>query len=630
MSSPEMTSRGRSSAVGASAVGASAVGSSNVLTAFLFVILFVSFDRVVADEASVSDDDAFKAMTILDRNCGRCHKGYDSSFFDAGDVAGMIDDGYLVEGSAESSGVFERMFDGTMPPKNRPELPRPSGEEMELVRRWIDSGLSVLEWPRRRPVSVVDQMTAVSKHLRTIGRERRPRIRYLTLRRLHNDTTVTDDQLHLTRLALAKAVNSLSWEPEPVRLHALPLRPEGSDDGADPPPALVYAVDLDELGWDRSHWDAILREYPYAVGYESSDDRRAEGLAEEIASLHGSAEPIVIRADWFIATATSPPLYHTLLYDLTLPNLARRPVDPADSANPRSMTDRDLERFLRLDVGSAIRRGTARRSGFTESGVSGQNRLIERHRLPAGGAYWKSYDFRDSNRTASLSEFPLGPSLESHPHPDLVFEHDGGEIIFNLPNGLQAYLLVDGDGRRIDAGPIDVVGDALKTSGNEQIVAGVSCMACHRTGMIDAPGDEVRPFADLAGEPRRLMERLYPAAGEFRDDIDADRRRFLAALSAATDAVDADFDAESMPEPIGETARRHFLEPMTLPTVAAELDVAPERLRAAIGSNPTLREMGLRVLLREGGSLKRRAWESPTAFPLFKEVAREFGYSPRS
>ena len=31
------------------------------------------------------------------------------------------------------------------------------------------------------------------------------------------------------------------------------------------------------------------------------------------------------------------------------------------------------------------------------------------------------------------------------------------------------------------------VGDSLKTSGNEQIVTGVSCIACHRQGMIEAP-----------------------------------------------------------------------------------------------------------------------------------------------
>ena len=43
-------------------------------------------------------------------------------------------------------------------------------------------------------------------------------------------------------------------------------------------------------------------------------------------------------------------------------------------------------------------------------------------------------------------------------HP-LDFSQDGGEIIFNLPNGLQAYLIVDREGVRIDAAPISIVSE---------------------------------------------------------------------------------------------------------------------------------------------------------------------------
>ena len=38
-------------------------------------------------------------------------------------------------------------------------------------------------------------------------------------------------------------------------------------------------------------------------------------------------------------------------------------------------------------------------------------------------------------------------------------------MIFTLPNGLQGYFLTDGVGKRIDSGPIEVVSNALKTSG---------------------------------------------------------------------------------------------------------------------------------------------------------------------
>ena len=64
-----------------------------------------------------------------------------------------------------------------------------------------------------------------------------------------------------------------------------------------------------------------------------------------------------------------------------------------------------------------------------------------------------------SEGTGNLFRFPLGPAFADNPFPNQAFEHAGGEIIFNLPNGLQGYLLVDAKGDRIDAGPIDIVGD---------------------------------------------------------------------------------------------------------------------------------------------------------------------------
>ena len=50
------------------------------------------------------------------------------------------------------------------------------------------------------------------------------------------------------------------------------------------------------------------------------------------------------------------------------------------------------------------------RAGFTTSGVSKHNRLVERHER-GYGAYWKSYDFKSDDGTANLIGFPLGPAL---------------------------------------------------------------------------------------------------------------------------------------------------------------------------------------------------------------------------
>ena len=105
-------------------------------------------------------------------------------------------------------------------------------------------------------------------------------------------------------------------------------------------------------------------------------------------TMTGSRLPY-LRADWFVAAAANPPLYHDLLQ---LPQ-----------------TDRELEKELRVDVAENVRGERAMRAGFNGSGVSRNNRLIERHES-AYGAYWKSYDFGGNTGRQNLFAFPLGPA----------------------------------------------------------------------------------------------------------------------------------------------------------------------------------------------------------------------------
>jgi hypothetical protein len=109
-------------------------------------------------------------------------------------------------------------------------------------------------------------------------------------------------------------------------------------------------------------------------------------------------------------------------------------------------TDIELERQLRIDVAEDIRKELVQRAGFNGSGVSQNNRMLERHRT-GFGAYWRSYDFASNLGRKNLFRHPLGPG-----EAPSLFQQDGGEIIFNLPNKLQAYMLVDARGNRIDKG----------------------------------------------------------------------------------------------------------------------------------------------------------------------------------
>ena len=571
--------------------------------------------------ASFAQDPAARAAEILQRNCLRCHRGSGSESgysFNVLNLKSLVDEGMVVSGSAKDSQLFTAAFSGRMPPKNRPQLPRPSAEEMELLRQWIDGGAAEIPAiPARPVVSLLSEQTALLTHLQKADRDTRPHLRYFSLTHLHNDRSVSAAALQNARMALTKVLNSLSWEPVLVQPEAVNAE------------QTLYAIDLTDLGWTREHWNTLLKAYPYALSFGSLDDSQLRELDEDISDLRRDQSLVVIRGDWMTAVASKPPLYYSLLYDLEFPALRQRQPDPQNLSNPLAMTDLDLEQYLGVDVRANFLNARAVRSGYTQSGVSEQNRMIERHPLKAGGSYWKSYDFRSSNRTEILSEFPLGPAFPENPFNSLAFEHDGGEVIFSLPNGLQGYLLVDGEGRRIDAGPIDVVADSLKTSGNEQIVAGVSCIACHRLGMIEPPDDEVRLFAGAVNDARDHVRRLYPENAEFRKWVAADRQAYEVVLERLLEGLTGGPPAVSLPEPVGEEARRYFLEPLSLERAAAELWISPERLRTVIEADPRLRELGLRVLLREGGAIKRAAWESPAAFPLMKQTARQLGFDPR-
>ena len=460
-----------------------------------------------------------------------------------------------------------------------------------------------------------DILAAIRNNLVSTPLTDRPFQRYFTLANLHNNRKVLDYDLRLSRAALAKLFNSLSWKP-------MIVVPQSID-----PHETVYVVDLRDLGWkERNLWGEILRfekadntarfvgardethrGYPYGLDYEKASDEEVRRLAGEVGGLTG-CELCFVRADWFIATASRPPLYETIL-DL-----------PADA--------RVLERRLDVDVEGDFLRVRLARAGFVTSRVSSHNRMVERHEA-AFGAYWKSYDFKTDDGTANLLQFPLGPVFDGNPFERHAFEHAGSGIIFNLPNGLQGYLLVNNKNERIEAGPIEVVAGALRTSGTATVVAGLSCISCHRNGMIGGFEDKVREGNAVAGEARGKVERLYPRKGEMDRLLSQDEDRFLAALTKATGSILQSGDDKAkpirdFPEPIGAVARL-YLKDLGLDEIAAELGIAePKDLQSLILANPALQRLGLGLLLQPGGRIKRAAWESlQSVNSRFQEAANQ-------
>ena len=580
------------------------------------------------DKAKLAAD----AKRVLTRSCSACHPGEGGDAFDAtvrntmlGKAEGATK-AFITPGKLADSYLWDRIADGSMPRRGSNQRKAFRPEDKEIIRKWIEAGAPDFPKEEKRDfIPLRDVLKAIRVDLQDHKPDDRKKLRYFTLTHLHNTPSITAEQLRFTRAALAKVVNSLSWRDT--------IEVPRAVDKAE----TILAVDIEKLGWTADTWKTVLNQYPYGLRYTDHPDETLKDIDKDIQlALGGAEEPFHVRADWFVVTASRPPLYHTILYDDFLPDLRKRTREPKEVANPRKMTDRDLEAYLRVDVLKNIfgANPLAVRAGFAQSGVSGQNRLIERHPLD-GRAYWKSYDFKASTWEANLLQFPLGPKAKANPFDPLAFKHDGGEIIFNLPNGLQGYLLVDGKGNRIDEGPIEVVSDGGKTSGTPLIANGLSCMSCHKTGMVVPPPDLVREGAAAFGKARDRVRLLYPEQDAMKKLIKKDSETFVRAAEAAMGKYlrfgpDKDRPFAELPEPVAAVAHQYLLKEMDLATVAAELYLPdPAKLKQKLEDPDSyLRRLGLGALLKDGGTIKRAAWESVRGSSQMQQSAREMGFTP--
>jgi serine/threonine-protein kinase len=505
---------------------------------------------------------------------------------------------YVEPGKPDESYLWQRVRDGEMPPEAVTD--RPTEEEKDVIKTWIAAGAPAWTLEKRAFKSEKDILTDIHNHLQKMVSADRKFQRYFTLTHLHNNRKVTGPEFRLYRAALAKLVNSLTWEGEIVVPQAIDKE------------QTIYNIDLRRLGWHKQAgrpdiWAEILKVYPYGLAHDEDKEEDLRELAKEVYRLAGT-NLLYLRADWFIVTAAQPPLYHTVLQ---LPDTAAK-----------------LEKDLKVNVEQNFLNDNLVRAGFTSSGVSRNNRLVERH-PSLYGAYWKSYDFNSSSRKGNLLRFPLGPVFKNNPFPDQAFEQAGGEIIFNLPNGLQGYLLVDKDGKRINRGPIAIVRDPSETAGTPEVVNGISCMHCHKHGMFTGFTDVLRTSSGVFGQAQIKVERLHPKPTEMNRLLQKDERRFMQALEEATGvflkvAEDKDKDLAKFDDPIGKIAKFYAAD-LDLETVASELGFAdPKDFERTVTGNNQFKELGLGPLL-EGASIKRELWDFLEGNSLFQDVASEAG-----
>jgi WD40 repeat protein/mono/diheme cytochrome c family protein len=521
-----------------------------------------------APPTAPKDDLALRARTILETHCHRCH-GKDNTrkggFGFVLDRDQLVARSLVVPGSPADSELYQRVAAGEMPPAKNP---RPGKDELALLRRWIEAGApgAATAAKPRGFLSEAAMQRRILDDLRAARASQRRFLRYFTLAHLANQG-LADRDLHTARQALSKLINSLSWHPRITR-------PTPIDPGE-----TIFRIDLRHYKWTASQWDRLVSAYPYRL---SSGTPEARTLAELT-----TTELPYLRGDWFVATAARPPFYQDLLQ---LPS-----------------TERGLERLLQVDVPQDITDEMALRAGFNDSGVSKNNRLLERHDA-AFGVYWRSYDFKENTGRQNLFEHPLGPAAG-----ETSFRHAGGEMIFDLPNGLHGYLLADGLGRRVDKGPIEIVSDPKRP--DQRVELGVSCMTCHARGLI-FKADQVRAHVEKnarAFTRAALLEvqALYVPRARLQGLLDEDNRRYLRAL-ARTGVAPED------PEPVSTVTLRYEAT-LDLRSAAAELGLTAREFVARLKTIAAL-PRALGPFRLKGGTVQRQVFQD--SFPELVRVLR--------
>lgn len=519
------------------------------------------------DECAVKRSEV---AAVLGTACAGCHSGAGAQVYDyVDDLDRLLAEGKIVAGEPEASPLYQKIAADLMPPGDLPKL---TADEKQGLYDWIDQ---CTEEPAAcgsfiSTAEMIDRMLVTLSDLDEVAVDDQPFIRFFTLTHLYNAGTCGED-LDLYRHALAKLLNSLSRD---LDIH--PLR--GLPDSVDPEHT-IYMIDLRDYGWEAKDtlpdvWDLLVERNPFAVQYELKN-------ALQLRKLTLTPVPFQM-GDWFVTDAASAPLYDEIVYERVFPV----------TADINAMTRFELEDLLGLDVAAGIAAqvadgtGDVIRGGFLQSGVSDQNRVIERHASPliAGHSYWISHDFLDNVGLSSILAHPLD------------FVAAGGEVIWTLPNGLQAYLLVDGAGKRIDAADINIVHN--KEQGGETIVNGVSCMGCHANGMR-AAADEVWPYVKASvGQfselQKQQVERLYPPSPALEDVIDADIALFVERL-AVTGVPPLHQGIE-----VVQGAHNAFEDPpIDLTRAAAEFGLLPEELYASLGLVPNLLALKTTTIDRE-------------------------------
>jgi len=499
-----------------------------------------------------------EVKAILESNCSRCHSGGTGS---GGmnyilDLRQLVLNDKVVPSIKEDSQLYVRMQQQSMPPAYE-RTQRPTFGQIDQVGQFIDELPSDLfnsdDSCKTLPfLSQDDQIALMAQDISRLDATDQPFTRYMTITYSSNAGGCEGErkELERQRFALYKGINSVSTNPQVTKPYAIDEE------------ETIFRIDLRDYNWNRpidlkddgtilfdDAWDAIVDGVgAFAVPFTGDQ-------ADDLVQDSGTEVPF-LPVNAFIQASEFGDLYYSLV---------------GARANLFDF-ERDV---LKIDTVAEIADDNLLRGGFSNSGVSKQERVLNRFdQGTAGGyAYWISFDFDGGSGNEAGNGLVQGLANESIYENPIEFKFTGGEAIFNLPNGFQGYYVANAAGTRLNTAPVGIVIDPAQNNG--LVTNGASCHSCHNAGMITFT-DTVRQYVlenktKFDNETFEAVMNQYPSEVEFNKAMDRDSELHVS-------AVEKSGIKRGTPDAVSRTYLDFQLGNVTAKIAAGELQVTEAEL----------------------------------------------------
>lgn len=384
-----------------------------------------------------------------------------------------------------------------MPLNSAPQM---APTDTQKLQKWVvDGAQNVPDCAAKPKLYDLDYIeTAINADLEAINSTDRPFTRYLvTAHKADERANGLDPGLpdEVQESAMNKALNSVNA----TGLDLFKLTP--IDDAK-----LIWRVDLRNFGI-QNQINVIDQNDKINIISTTSKGLVIQGLTK-------SQKPW-FHFDNFINVINSPKVYYALL------NIGA--------------TEADLLKAIKVDLnGQLAALQTPLFIGGNKSPIALlKNRLLVR---VVGGVnnasyFWQTWDINQIvSNDKNLFQFPLLAQTGGKEN----FNFDASEVIYSLPNGLQAYALFDKAGNRLDAADIAIVTDN-RSPITPIISTAISCHRCHSMGLIPMV-DEIRDHvvanaAQFDANDVQIVKTVYHGASANNAIFTADQKTFSKATA---------------------------------------------------------------------------------------------------